>query len=149
MANVNGVVDPSVYQQQINSVNRQYGQQSAMNAFGRFVSQQRGKRTIADYTQNFKRQTPSWTAAWGRRGMTGGGVRSGTYQNALRNWVGDYSQNLNRAYADQQYDLNQFDLNQANLQVNKQAALTDIQVNKAREIANAARYLNALKGQFG
>lgn len=141
-------VDPSVYEQQKSAVTRQYGQQSAMNALGRFVSQQRGDRGIADYTQNFQRQTPKFTASYARRGLAGGGRQSGVYNNAMRNYVGDYSQGLNRQYADQQNEMNTFDLNQANYGADQQTALADIETNKAREIANAAQYLTALKGQF-
>jgi hypothetical protein len=141
-------VDPSVYEQQKRAVTNQFGQQSAMNALGRFVSQQRGDRQIADYTRDWQRQTPKFTASYAKRGLAGGGVQSGVYQNAMRNYTGDYTQNLNRMYADRQSEMNQYDLNQANYGANQQMALADIETNKAREIANAAQYLTALKGQF-
>ena len=141
-------VDPSIYEAQRRGVSNQYTRKSAMNALGRFVSQQRGNRQIADYTQAYQRKAPSFTASYGQRGMTGSGVKSGVYQNAMRNYVGDYQQNLNRSYADQQNELNQYDLNQANYQADRDTALADIEAQKAQEIANAAAALTAMKGQF-
>jgi len=111
-------------------------------------SQQRSDRGIADYQRDFGRQTPKFSAGYGKRGLTGGGVSSGVYSNAMRNYVGDYQQNLNRQYADKATDANQYDLNTANYEAERQQALADIETNKARDIANAANYLNALKGQF-
>jgi hypothetical protein len=142
-------IDTSLYERQRRNIGEQYSRQAAINALGRFNAQQRGNRQIADYTQNFQRQTPRFTASYGRRGLTGGGVRSGVYQKALQNYVGDYNQGLNRSYADLQGELNQYDLNAAQLQSDYQRGLTDLEIDKAKEIANAAQYLNALKSQFG
>ena len=140
--------DESPYEAQRRAANYQYSSQAATNALGRFVSQQRGNRQTADYTQDWQRQAPKFTASYTRRGLAGGGVQSGVYQNAMRNYVGDYNQNLSRMYADQQNELNQFDLNQANYGAQRDQALANIEMEKQREIANAAAYLTALKGQF-
>jgi V8-like Glu-specific endopeptidase len=139
--------DESVYEAQRRGVTNRYSQQNAANALGRFVNQQRGDRGIADYTQNYRRNAPGVTAAYAKRGLAGGGVQSGVYQNAMRNYVGDYNQNLNRMYADQQTELNQFDLNTAGYEADRQQAMTEIEANKTREIANAAAYLQQLRGQ--
>ena len=141
-------IDESIYESQRRSVTNRYTQQAATNALGRFVSQQRGDRGIADYQRDFGRSMPSYTANYGKRGLAGSGVQSGVYNNAMRSYVGDYSQNLNRMYADQQSELNQYDLNTANYEAERQQALADIEATKARDIANAASYLQALKGQF-
>jgi hypothetical protein len=142
-------LDTSIYERQRRNATDQYSQQSAINALGRFNSQTRTNRGTTDYTQNFQRQAPKFTASYARRGLTGGGVQSGVYQNAMRNYVGDYSQGLNRMYADQQSELNQYDLNAANLQTNYQNSMADLEVDKAKEIALAAQQLTALKSQFG
>ncbi len=142
-------IDESVYEGQRRAIANRYSQQAASNALGRFVSQQRGSRGIQDYQQNYQRQAPSYTANYTHRGLAGSGVRSGVYNTAMRNYVGDYQQNLNRMYADQSTEGNQYDLNQAGYDAERQQALADIETQKARDIANAAAYLNALKGQFG
>lgn len=141
-------VDTSVYERQRRGINDEYTSKAATNAYSRFISQQRGERGIADYQRDFRRAIPSYTASYGRRGLTGGGVQSGVYQNAMRNYVGDYGQNLNRMYADQQQGLNQFDLQGADLTAQRDRALADMEAEKAREIAMAASYLSALKPQF-
>lgn len=140
--------DESIYEGQRRAVNNKYTQSAASNALGRFIGQQRGNRGIADYQTDYKRKMPSYVASYGQRGLAGSGVRSGVYNTSMRNYVGDYSQNLNRLYADQQTEGNQYDLNTANFEADRQQALADIETNKARDIANAAAYLNALKGQF-
>lgn len=138
-------VDPSVYEAQRRSINNNYTQQSATNAYSRFLSQQRGERTIGDYTRDFKRNLPGVTAQYGKRGLAGGGVQSGVYQNAMRNYVGDYQNQYNRYQADMTNETNQFDLNQANLQAQRDQAIADMEVEKARAIAQAAQYLDALR----
>lgn len=138
-------IDPSVYEAKRRGINDQYTSQSATNAYSRFLSQQRGERTIGDYTQDFKRALPGYSAGYGKRGLAGGGVQSGVYQNAMRNYVGDYGQNVNRLYADQQSQLNQYDLGQADLTAQRDRAMADLEVDKATQIANAASYLQALR----
>ena len=141
-------IDTSVYERQRRGINDQYTQQAATNAFGRFISQQRGERGIADYTRDWKRSTPKFTASYARRGMAGSGVRSGVYNQAMRNYVGDYQQNLNRQYADVAQQGQQSDLELANYTAARDRAIADMEADKAREIANAAQYLTALKPQF-
>jgi hypothetical protein len=142
-------IDESIYEAQRRNVTNKYSQATASNALGRFIGQQRADRGIGDYTQNFQRQAPSYSAQYGKRGLYGAGVQSGVYSNAMRNYVGDYSQGLNRMYADKQTEMNQFDLNQANYESDRQSALSDIEAAKARDIANAASYIQALRGQSG
>lgn len=141
--------DPSAYEQKRRGISNQYTSQSAINALGRFNAQQRGDRTAFDYRQDYQRQTPSFTSSWGRRGMTGGGVQSGVYQNALTSYVNQHNTGLNRLYADTQNELNEYDMNAANLATERDRAYADLEVEKAREIANAAQYLDALRRQFG
>lgn len=142
-------VDTSVYERQRRGIDDDYSTKAATNAYSRFLSQQRGERNIADYTRDYKRKAPSLTAAYGKRGLAGGGVQSGVYGRAMQNYVGDYSQNLNRQYADQSQEGQQYDLTGAQLTASRDRALSDMETDKAKEIANAAAYLAALKPQFG
>lgn len=142
-------IDTSVYEAQRRGINEDYAAKSATNAYSRFLSQQRGDRAISDYTQGFQRAAPNLTAQYGRKGLTGGGVRSGVYGKAMRNYVGDYQQNLSRQYADQATGQRQYDLTEAQLSSARDKALSDMETDKAKEIANAASYLSALKPQFG
>ena len=95
------------------------------------------------------RGAPSLTASYGKRGLAAGGVQSGVYGRAMQNFVGDYQQNLSRSYADQSQELRSYDLNEAQLTSARDKALSDMEVDKAKEIALAASYLTALKPTFG
>ena len=141
-------VDTSVYERRRRDVNADYTDRAATNAYSRFISQQRGERGINDYTQSFQRTTPSFSAGFGKRGLTGPGVRSGVYQNAMKNYLGDYNQNLNRMYADQATSGRQYDLSASQLTTARDRALSDIEADKAKEIAMAASYLTALQPLF-
>lgn len=141
-------VDTSIYERQRRGINEDYGSKAATNAYSRFISQQRGERGISDYTQSFTRKLPSFSASYGRRGLTGPGVRTGIYQKAMKNYLGDYNQNLNRMYADQATEARQYDLTEAQLAAARDRALTDLEADKAKEIAMAASYLSALKPTF-
>ena len=129
-------------------INEDYGSRSAVNAYSRFLSQQRGERGIGDYQQSFQRSTPKFTAGYGRRGLAGPGVKTGIYQTAMKNYLGDYNQNLNRMYADQASEGRQYDLSEAQMTTARDRALADMETDKAKEIALAASYLSALKPQF-
>ena len=137
-------VDTSAFEAKRRTVNDQYARQTANNAYARFLSQQRGDRGIADFRQDFSRKAPKFTASFGQRGLTGGGVRSGSYQRALQNYLGDYTRDLGRAHEDQQQSLRQYDLNDADYATARNSALADIEMEKARQIAMTAENLRAL-----
>lgn len=141
-------IDTSVYTRQGQGIQDDYAARSATNAYARFLSQQRADRGITDYQRDFNRKLPGVTAAYGRRNLTGPGVTSGVYGRAMQTYVGDYQQNLNRQLADQQSELRQYDLTEAQLSAARDKALSDMETDKAKEIAMAASYLSALKPQF-
>ena len=141
-------VDTGYFERQRRGITDDYTSRAATNAYGRFLSQQRGERGIADYQRDWTRAAPKFSAQYGQRGMAGSGVKSGVYQKAMRNFVGDYSQNVNRMYADQANEMRQYDLTAAEQTAAKDRALSDLEMSKQQEIANAALYLNALKPQF-
>jgi hypothetical protein len=142
-------IDTSVYTRQSQGIQNDYASKSATNAYSRFLSQQRGDRGITDYQRDFNRSLPKVTAQYGKRNLAGGGVTSGVYGKAMQTYVGDYQQNLNRQLADQQTDLRQYDLTEAQLSAARDRALSDMETDKAKEIAMAASYLSALKPTFG
>lgn len=142
-------IDTRVYTRQGQGIQNDYAAKSATNAYSRFLSQQRGDRGITDYQQQFNRSLPGVTAKYAKRGLAGSGVQSGVYGKAMQTYVGDYQQNLNRQLADQQGDLRQYDLTEAQLSTARDRALSDMETDKAKEIAMAASYLSALKPQFG
>lgn len=141
-------IDTSVWTRQGQGIQNDYAAKSTANTYARFLSQQRGDRGIADYQRDFNRSVPNFTASYGKRGLAGPGVSSGVYGKAMKTYVGDYQQNLDRQLADQQTEMRNYDLTEAQLGAARDRALSDMEVDKAREIANAASYLGALRPTY-
>lgn len=141
-------IDTSVYERQRQAIDSNYANQTATNAYSRFLSQQRSDRGIGDYRQSFQRAAPAYTAGYAKRGLAGAGVQSGVYHNAMRNYVGDYTQNLNRQYADQAGDMRGYDLTAAQLTSARDQAQAQNEIDKQKEIALNAAYLTSLKAQM-
>lgn len=142
-------VDTSIYERARRGVNDEYAATSASNAYSRFLSQQRGERQRSDAQRGFRRQFPRQTASFGQRGLSGGGVRSGTMQRAMQDFVGDHNRQMSRFDQDMAQDLRQRDLQQSQLDAWRQSALQDIEMQKQKEIASAALNLQALRPYLG
>ena len=134
-----GYADAGYYESQRRNVNTDYAAQMAANTYSRFLSKQRGERDLGDMTRGFKREFPSFSASFGQRGLTGGGVNSGSMQRAMGNYIGDYNRQYSRSRQDLTGQLQQFDLQGAQLGAQRQNALRDIETQKAREIASRRR----------
>lgn len=141
--------DLSPYIGQENAVRNDFAAKSAANAFSRNLGQQRGSRNITDFRQGFKRQLPQFTASFGQRGLSGGGIRSGVMQGAMRNFVGDYTRDLGRAQEDNFNEMQQYDFNQSRFQAERDRALADLQAQKAATIAATAAQIAALRPYMG
>jgi hypothetical protein len=138
-------VDLGAYENRRNSINQDYAAKSSTNAYARFLAQQRGDRSKADYSRDFGRRLPRFTASWGRRGLTGGGVRSGTYRQGATEYLGDYNRNLAQIAQDQaqtDYSYQLTDQQQAALM---QRELSQLEYEKSQEIAMTAANLAALQ----
>jgi hypothetical protein len=134
---------------QENAVRQDFAAKSAANAFSRNLGQTRGSRNLSDFRMGFKRQLPSFTSSFGRRGLSGGGIRSGVMQGAMRNFVGDYTRELGRREEDNFNELQQYDFNQSRFQAERDRALADLAAHKAALIANTAAQISALKPYMG
>jgi len=143
-----GVPDLGAYDRQANDLQYRFNTDSASNAYGRFLSQQRGSRDLGDLTQNYQRGLPGAYANFNGRGL-GGSNRSGLQQRAMRNYVGDYGTQYLRSQQDMTQGLQQYDLQQANNQQNYTNQLLSLQGQKARDIANATLGIEALRPYLG
>ena len=137
------------YERSKNDANYRYGTESATNAYGRFISQQRGSRDLGDMSRNFGRQMPLQKSQFGQRGLAGPGVQSGVMQNSMNNYLGDYARGYGRQQQDTTQQLQGYDLNQDNLNSWYQQSLGDIEGQKARDIAMDASQIDALRQQVG
>ena len=148
MADGYSIPDYGGYERQRGDINYRYGNEAATNAYGRFISQQRGERNLGDMQQQFGRSYPRYTASFGQRGL-GGPVKSGVMQGAMNRYVGDYAQQYQRAQQDMTQETQQYDLQQRQLDQWRQQALQDVETTKANEIANAAMKLQYWKQAMG
>jgi hypothetical protein len=137
------------YERQKSAVEYDYGNQVATNAYGRFLGQQRGSRQLGDMSQAFGRSYPKYRAQFGQRGVAGPGVRSGVQHQAMTNYLGDYAQQYGRAQQDITAEQQQFEQNEQRLGAFRQQSLTDIEAQKAQQIANDAQALEYLRNLVG
>ena len=126
-----------------------YGRDSATNAYGRFISQQRGSRQLGDLTRGFQRSYPGQRAGLAQRGLSGPGVSSGVQRQAMDRFIGDYGRQYGRTQQDFTQQLQQFDLEQSNLDQYRQAALQAIEADKANQIAQTAENLEYIRTLIG
>jgi hypothetical protein len=141
--------DAGAYERQKRDVEYDYGNQSATNAYGRFLSQQRGQRGLGDMTRGFEQSYAPYKAQFGQRGLAGGGIQSGVQQQAMSNYVGDYARNYGYGQQDLTQQLQQYDMNQNNLDAFRQQSLGDIEAQKAQAIANDAQAIEYLRQLVG
>ena len=137
------------YERAKGDVEYSYGKDAATNAYGRFISQQRGSRGLADTSRQFGRQTPLFKSQCGQRGLANSGVQSGVMQNSMNNYLGDYARNYGRQQQDLTQNLQQYDMNQSNLDAWRTQQLGSIEASKARAIADDAAQLEWLRSIVG
>jgi hypothetical protein len=99
--------------------------------------------------REYKRSFPQVRALGAQRGLTGGGLKSGSFNQAMQRYMGDYTRSYGEAQNDLTESLRQFDLNQAQATVNRDNALAQIDLDKAREIAFAAQNIEQLRSMLG
>ena len=129
--------------------NYKYGTEATTNAYGRFISQQRGQRGLNDSYQGYQRQFPRQTAQFGQRGLSGSGVSSGVMRNSMNNFMGDFAKDFGRQSQDLTQNLQQYDMNQSNMDAWRQQSLAGIEADKQRSIANDAAQLEYLRSIVG
>jgi hypothetical protein len=137
--------DPSMYEARRRGLMQNYAAEGAMNAYQQFVSQQRGQRNVADLTREYEKSAPRLVGAYSRRNLVGPGMRSGITTRALQ----EFAQQRIRQQADLERQLQEsafgYDLAERRRQEMFQSALSDLEAEKAREIAQSARDILAYR----
>lgn len=141
--------NPGSYERSKRDIEYDYSTNAANNAYGRFLSQQRGTRTLGDMNRNFGRAYAPYKAQFGQRGLAGAGVQSGVQRQAMSNYVGDFQRDYGRTSQDLTAELGQYDLNQSNLNAFRQQSLADLEAEKAQAIANDAAAIEYLRQLVG
>jgi hypothetical protein len=139
----------SGYGRERNDLQYRYNTDRAMNAYGRFLSQQRGTRDLGDLYRNYQRALPTYRSTFTQRGLAGPGINSGTMQRAMGMYAGDYARDYGRTQQDITQNLQNYDLQAAQLDAAYNNAGLDIEQRKQNNIANAARAITALRPYLG
>jgi len=137
------------WQSQANDAQYRYNTDKTSNAYGRFLSQQRGQRSLGDMSTNFNRGLPNYKAGFGQRGLAGPGIRSGSMGRSMSNLLGDYARDYSRVQQDATQEAQNYDLQSAQLDATYNNSLAAIEQQKQDEINNAALSIEALRPYLG
>jgi hypothetical protein len=137
------------YAQQSADTQYRYNTDKATNAYGRFLSQQRGSRTLGDLSRGMKEGLPTFRATFGQRGLMGPGIRSGAMQRSMSSMLGNYARDYSRAQQDATQEAQNYDLQSAQLDAYLNNSLAAIEQQKQDDIANAALAIQALRPYLG
>jgi hypothetical protein len=145
--------DPSLFEQQRRNLLGNFAQQSALNAYQRYLAETRGQRPILNLEEAaFSRtptgglgEVPKLTSSYARRGLQGKGMRSGIYNEALSSYAKNRARQLGYAREDQAGALRGIDLSKTNLESDLATGMQDLEANKARQIAADAQALLGLR----
>jgi hypothetical protein len=145
--------DPSLFEQQRRNLLGNFAQQSALNAYQRYLSETRGQRPILSLQEAaFSRtptgglgEVPKLTSSYARRGLTGKGMRSGIYNEALSSYAKNRARQLGYAQEDLASALRGSDVQQTGYESSLRTGMQDLEANKARQIAADAQALLGLR----
>jgi hypothetical protein len=144
-----GTPDQGSYTQQAADIGYRYNTDRANNAYGRFLSQQRGSRSLTDLSNNFNQGLPDYKASFAHRGLQGPGVTSGVMQRSMGNYLGDYTTQYGRLQQDAQQEAQNYDLQGAQMDALYNNSLAALEQQKQQDIANAALAIEAMRPFLG
>lgn len=144
-----GVPDTGGYAREASDLQYRYNTDRATNAYGRFLSQQRGSRDLGDLSRSFYRDLPNYRAQFGHRGLAGGGINSGVMQRSMGDYLGNYTRNYGRQQQDVTQNLQNYDLQAAQMDAMYNNSVQALQQRKQSDIANAALAIQALRPYLG
>lgn len=137
--------DPSSFESRRRAYTSSYGAQGAMNAYSRFLSQQRGARQRGEMQRQYDEATPRLVAAYSRRGLLGPNVRSGVFERGLQNYASERARRMSEFEQGLSEQQRQFDLQDAQALEAFRQQLADLEMEKAQQIADAARQLYEMR----
>jgi len=145
--------DPSLFEQQRRNLLGNFAQQSAFNAYQRYLAETQGQRPILQLEEAaFGRtptgglgQVPKLTSSYARRGLQGQGMRSGIYNEALSSYAKNRARQLGYAREDLAGNLRGLDVTKTGYESDLSSGMQDLEANKARQIAADAQALLGLR----
>jgi hypothetical protein len=137
--------DPSLFEARRRGYTENYAAQAAANQYSRTLSQQRGARQRQDALRQYERAQPQLVRAYSQRNLVSPNVRSGIFSRAMQEFAGERARGLSDFDMGQAEQMRGFDLEDARLLQQYRQMLGDLEADKAREIADAARQLFAFR----
>lgn len=141
--------NPAQYEGARRNIEDKWNANASQNAYGRFISQQRGNRGLSDMNRGYSRGMPGLQSSFNRRGLAGGGLSSGVQQGALNRYVGDYQRGFGRAQQDLSQTMQGYDLSDQMNNIWYQGAVGDMELQQQNDIAAAASNIDALRQYLG
>lgn len=145
--------DPSIYEAARRNLLATFGQQSALNAYQRYLADVAGQRQIQQMREQAFGPTitgglgevPKLTSSYARRGLYGQGVRSGAYQQAISEYARQRGRQMGQTQEDLASRLRGYDIGQAGYQSEYERGIADLEREKAKQIAADAQALLNLR----
>jgi hypothetical protein len=137
--------DPSLYEARRRGYTENYAATAAANQFARTLSQQRGARQRQTALRQYEAAQPQLVRAYSGRNLVSPSVRSGLFSRAMQEFGSERARGLSEMEQQQMNELRQMDLEDARLLQDYRRMLGDLEAEKAREIADAARQLFAFR----
>jgi len=137
--------DPSLYEARRRGYTENYAATAAANQFARSLSQQRGARQRQTALRQYEQAAPQLVRGYSQRNLVSPSVRSGLFSRAMQEFGQERARGLSEMEQQQMNELRQMDLEDARLLQDYRRMLGDLEAEKAREIADAARQLFAFR----
>lgn len=137
--------DPSLYEARRRGYTENYASTAAANQYARTLSQQRGARQRLAALRQYETAQPQLVRAYSQRNLVSPNVRSGLFNRAMQDFASERARNLSEFDMGQAEQMRGFDLEDARLLQQYRRALGDLESEKARDIADAARQLFAFR----
>lgn len=137
--------DPSLYESRRRGLTENYAATAAANQYSRTLSQQRGARQRLAALRQYEQAQPQLVRGYSQRNLVSPNVRSGIFNRAMQDFASERARNLSEFDMGQAEQLRGFDLEDARILQQYRSALGDLEMDKAREIADAARQLFAFR----
>jgi hypothetical protein len=135
--------NPADYEARRRGYTQQYGTTGAMNAYANFLSQQRFNRDRQNLNEQYDKAAPQIVTGYSRRGMVGPNVRSGLFARGLQDFAKQRARTFSEFDQGQQEQQRGYQLGEAQRLEAFRNQLADMESEKARTIADAARQLYA------
>ena len=126
-----------------------FAKASIHNTFNQGRAATMGRRSQEAFQRGFDRSMPKFTAGFAQRGLSGGGISSGVFRNAMQQRIGDFTRQQGYNTADLFDQDQQFNFNRDGYAATLNSELANLNAGKAATIAGTAQHLTALKPYYG